>query len=79
MLPAVALGEPDPFPALLDRRPVVLGDGLAPVPFYDGARLRPGHIVPGPGVVVYPDTTVLLERGDRATVDPHFNLIIRIA
>lgn len=77
-LPVADLGNPDPSPTLLDHRPVVLADGLAPVPFYDGAALQPGHIVPGPAVVIYPDTTVFLERRDRATVDRYFNLVVQI-
>jgi N-methylhydantoinase A len=79
VLPGGDLGKPDPSPALLDRRPVVLGDGPDAVPFYDGAALRPGHVVPGPAVVVYPDTTVFVERRDQATVDRQSNLVVKIA
>jgi N-methylhydantoinase A len=79
VLPAGDLGQPEPSPALLDRRPVVLADGPDTVPFYDGAALRPGNVVPGPAVVIYPDTTVFVERRDQATVDLQSNLVVKIA
>ncbi len=77
-LPTAAPGDPDPAVAALGRRPVVLNAGLASVPFYDGAALRPGHALPGPAIVVYKDTTVLLSTGDSAIVDRYFNLIITV-
>ncbi|MDW8317979.1 MAG: hydantoinase/oxoprolinase family protein, partial [Anaerolineae bacterium] len=77
-LPTAEPGKPDPAAAYLDTRPVVLDDGLAAVPFFDGAALRPGHRLTGPALVVYPDTTVLLHPGDRAAVDRHLNLIVAV-
>ncbi len=78
-LPVASPGHPDPSSALLSHTPVVLADGVADVPLYDGAGLQPGHRVSGPAVLVYPDTTVFLERYDRATVDRHLNLVAHIA
>jgi N-methylhydantoinase A len=78
VLSTAELGDPDPSPAYLDHRAVVLHTGSTGVPFYDGAVLRPGHTLHGPAVVVYKDTTVLLTAGDCATVDRHFNLIISV-
>ena len=79
VLPADEPGDPDASAALLGLRPVVLSDGLAKVPLYDGAVLRPGHAIAGPAIVVYKDTTVFLSAGDIATVDRHFNLVIMVA
>ncbi|MFZ2488400.1 MAG: hypothetical protein WAZ19_09780, partial [Anaerolineae bacterium] len=58
---------------------VVLTSGLQLTPFYDGAALQPGHWLTGPAVVVYKDTTVLLQAGDTARVDRHCNLIVTVA
>ena len=64
--------------ALLFRRPVVTGTGVAAVPFFDGRSLRPGQQLSGPAVVVQPDTTVWLGHGDTATVDRRLCLVIEI-
>ena len=77
-LPTAEPGDPDPTSAFLGRRPVVLSSGLADVRLYDGAALRPGHALHGPAIVVYQDTTVFLDAGDRAVVDRHFNLIVTL-
>jgi N-methylhydantoinase A/oxoprolinase/acetone carboxylase beta subunit len=77
-LPTAEPGDPDPTSAFLGRRPVVLSSGLAEVPLYDGAALRPGHVLPDPAIVIYKDTTVFLATADRATVDRYFNLIIAV-
>jgi N-methylhydantoinase A len=78
VLPAAEPGDPDPAAATLDQRSVVLSTGLARVPLYDGAVLRPGHTLSGPAIVVYKDTTIFLAAVDRATVDRHFNLVVAI-
>lgn len=77
-LPEAEPGDPDPTPAFLETRPVVLEREVAAVPLFDGAALRPGHRLAGPALVVYPDTTVLLHPGDRAAVDPHLNLLVDV-
>ena len=76
-------GDPDPSPALLDRREaVVTGEGGRPrvqeVPFYDGAELRPGHRLEGPAVVARRDTTVWLPPSDRARVGPVGSLVVEV-
>jgi len=78
VLPAAEPGDPDPSVAYLGHRPVVLADGLADVALYNGAALHPGHVLPGPAIVVYNDTTVFLAAGDRAAVDRHFNLVVTV-
>jgi len=77
-LPHAPPGPADPSEALIDRRPVVLADGVADVPFYHGERLRPGHLLTGPAVIVQKDTTVFLGVGERAGVDGYYNLIIDV-
>ncbi len=77
-LPALPLAGPDPSPALLDRRPVVLDAGRELIPFYRGEALRPGNKIPGPAVVLRTDTTILIGRRDRVEVDRYQNLIIAV-
>ena len=79
------LGDPDPSPALVGTRPVVLpayagkGPSLQSIPFYLGDRLRPGHTVVGPAVLAMRDTTVFLPRTDRAAIDGQSNVRIEVA
>lgn len=75
-LPEADPGPPDPSAALLRRRLVVVAGRRREVPFYLAERLRPGHRLEGPAVVVRSDTTVLLEPGDRGEVDRGFRLVI---
>jgi N-methylhydantoinase A len=77
-LPHEPLGSADPSVAYLGHRRVVLGDGIADVPFYRGDWLRPGQAMVGPAVVVQKDTTVFLARGDEARVDRCYNLVIDV-
>jgi N-methylhydantoinase A len=77
-LPAAAPGDASTSATPLGTRAVVLSTGLADAPLFDGSALRPGHIIAGPAIVVYNDTTVYLDAGDRATVDRHFNLVIMV-
>jgi N-methylhydantoinase A len=72
------VGPEEPEAAWMGERPVVLGDGSRPVPFYMGERLRPGNALAGPAVVVAKDTTVFLSPADRATMDAHRNLIVTV-
>jgi len=77
-LPAGEAGAPDPGQALLARRPLVTEAGLIDAPFYQGEKLRPGHRIAGPAVIVQSDTTILLGAGDVAEVDGRFNLVVEI-
>jgi len=77
-LPAGEAGAPDPGQALLARRPLVTEAGLIDAPFYQGEKLRPGHRIAGPAVIVQSDTTILLGAGDAAEVDGRFNLVVEI-
>jgi N-methylhydantoinase A len=78
-LPAHPFTTPDPQPALLDRRLVVLSAPPAKLlPLYRGESLLPGNRIPGPALIVRSDTTIFLPPGDLATVDPFLNLLIAI-
>ncbi|RME82754.1 MAG: hydantoinase/oxoprolinase family protein [Caldilineae bacterium] len=78
-LPQAEPDAPDPASAFIGRRPVVLNEGLVETPFYLGEKLRPGHRVPGPALIVQTDTTIFLERGDVARVDERYNLVVEVA
>lgn len=69
---------PDPAEAELGRRPVVL-EARVEVPLYAGERLRPGHRLEGPAVIVQPDTTVVLWPEDVARVDEAGSLILDVS
>ena len=68
----------DPTPALIDQRKVVLISGPSQVPFFQGESLLPGNKIPGPAVIIRPDTTILFGAHDCARVDSYGNLLINI-
>lgn len=71
------VGPSDPSSARRDRRFVYLGGpDLEEAEVYVGESLRSGHVLSGPAVVEYVATTVLINAGQRASVDPYLNLII---
>ena len=65
--------------AMTGERRVVFAEGVLQTPFYDGKRLGRGHTVDGPAVIVQKDTTALLRKGDRASVDKYGNLLVHAA
>lgn len=54
-------------------------DKAQDTPVYDRATLMPGDVIDGPAVIEQLDSTTLLFPDDRATVDPHLNLIVEIS
>ena len=54
-------------------------DGVAEVPVFDRATLRPGQRIAGAAIIEQMDTTTVMFPGDRLTVDPALNLLIEIA
>ena len=72
--------DPDPGVALTQRRPVYLQveRGFEETPIYDYARLRSGHVVPGPAVIEVPTTTVAVPAGRTARVDELGNIRISL-
>lgn len=77
-LPQAGEVASDARTALFDRRQVVLANGPAEVPFYNGPDLQPGHHLVGPAVIVHPDTTVFVGPGDQLKMDTYKNLIIDV-
>jgi N-methylhydantoinase A/oxoprolinase/acetone carboxylase beta subunit len=77
-IPRQPLGSADPSAAKWEERPVVVGQGIHPVPHFWGNRLRPGHHVSGPAILVLDDTTVYLGPDDQATIDVYSNIIIDV-
>ncbi len=64
--------------AFLYERETTFDDGrTADTPRYDRGRLRAGHRVPGPAVIVQHNSTVVVPPGYRADVTDHGNLHIR--
>jgi N-methylhydantoinase A len=78
LIPRQPLGSADPSAAKWEERPVVVGQGIHRVPHFWGSRLRPGHHVSGPAILVLDDTTVYLGPDDQATVDAYSNIIIDV-
>jgi N-methylhydantoinase A len=61
----------------LDRHERVVFEGESrSTPIYDRDRLRTGHVINGPAIVVQDDSTVVIEPGYAGTVDEYANIII---
>jgi N-methylhydantoinase A len=67
-----SLGSEDPADALLSKT----GRAFA---FYEGDRLMPGNRIPGPSIILFPDTTAYLGSPDSATVDGYDNLLVEVS
>lgn len=65
--------EPQPT-----RRKVYWGDRrkLVDTRIYAGPQLGPGHVITGPAVLEYPETTVVIQPFAQATLDTSGNIII---
>src|SRR5581483_3630593 len=61
----------------VDRHETAVFDGEScTTPIYDRERLRPGHLIDGPAIVVQDDSTVVIEPGYAGAVDEYANIII---
>lgn len=68
----------DPSEALMFSREVQLTSEIAgSIPFYERAKLRPGHVIVGPAAVVEKTSTTILLEGDACTIDKIGNLRIK--
>ncbi|MFT4563169.1 MAG: N-methylhydantoinase A [Gammaproteobacteria bacterium] len=47
-------------------------------PIFDGKTFRNGMHITGPAIVEYPDTTIVLRHGDRASVDEYGSVVIDV-
>ncbi len=64
--------------SLSDREePVYFGGEAMPTPIYERERLRAGHELAGPAIVVQEDTTTVIEPGYTGTVDGFANIVIQ--
>lgn len=53
--------------------------GFVETPCYDGDRLRPGNIIPGPAIIEEQKTTVVIPPYSKATVDVFKNYLITLS
>jgi N-methylhydantoinase A len=60
-------------------RQVWLGGGWHETPIYNRGQLPPGAALTGPAIVEQLDTTIVIEPGDKVTVDALSNLMIEVA
>ena len=76
----VTLGSADSAPARRGARAAWMPgtSGRAQVAVYDGERLAPGMALAGPAVIDRRDTTIVVQAGDRASVDAAGSLVIEV-
>lgn len=67
---------PDSSSAILSTSQVYFNGAFHPAHHYDRERLRPGNQVEGPAVIVQPDCTTVLGRGQSLSVDGYGNLLV---
>ena len=71
--PDSSLARKGSRPAYFDR-----AGGFVDTAVYDAAKLRTGHIVPGPAVIEAATTTIVVQPGLQARVDPYLNIVIEL-
>jgi N-methylhydantoinase A/oxoprolinase/acetone carboxylase beta subunit len=65
--------------ALVRKQKIHTGRAVREGAVYDRSRLRFGNAVPGPALVIDPESTTFLPPGFVARVDPYLNLVVRKA
>jgi len=65
--------------ALIKRQKIHTGRAFRDGAVYDRSRLGPGNALPGPALIIDPESTTFLPPGHRAVVDGFHNLVIRKA
>lgn len=78
-LPVLKGADRDPSAARVGERPMLFGqvNEYRPTPIYDGARLRPGNVIAGPGVVEEDNTTVVVFPGFELEFTPLSAYVMR--
>lgn len=76
-LPAV--GRSTTAPPRKGKRRAHVAGAWTEVSVYDGSRMRVGHKVRGPAIIEEPFTTIVLHRGQDATLDRYGNYFITVA
>jgi N-methylhydantoinase A len=64
--------------ALIGERKVYfyeVGD-YVPTRIYDGAKIGCGHVIDGPAIIQQPGTTIVINAGQKGTVDRYLNVIM---
>ena len=62
--------------APIDTRPVFFDGAWVDTPFFERDALRPGDVIAGPAIICERNTTVVVERGWRATLTDADNLVL---
>jgi N-methylhydantoinase A len=75
-LPTIASSSSKP--PIKARRQAYFGGKLVPTPIYDGPMMRVGHRVEGPAIIEEPFTTIVLHRGQQASLDRFGNYRIAV-
>jgi N-methylhydantoinase A len=77
-LQAAKTGSADPSKAKVGKRMafVEAKNAMAEVDVYDFERLAPGNVIAGPAVIHTPITTIVLQAGQKGTVDGYRNVLI---
>jgi N-methylhydantoinase A len=70
-------GGSDAAKAIVDRHPIYYRGRWIQAAIYDRYRLRPGHHLPGPAVIVQNDSTTLILPRHAGKVDRFQNILIR--
>ena len=73
-----ALVTTGPSVAHLGKGPMVLSGEIIDTDIYSGDLLKPGHVIVGPALIVYSDTTILISYEDRVVVDSWHNVVLDI-
>jgi len=74
------VSEPNPDTAELKTKEMYFeaADGLVEAPVYDFEEMVPGHTFAGPGVIVTPVTTIVVNPSDEAHMDRYRNIRIDV-
>lgn len=75
-LPRVEVGTEDPAAAFEGKRRVYLREATVEARIYAGNRLQANNVIPGPAIIEYASTTVLILMGQSGKVDEWGNVAI---
>jgi N-methylhydantoinase A len=68
---------PDPKAAVIEQHRVYFDGNFLSANVYDRTRLRAGHRIRGPGIVVQVDSTCVIHPGHVGEVDEYLNILIK--
>lgn len=70
-------GGVDSSHAIKSSRPVFFGEGYQEIPVYNGELIQYGNVMPGPCIVEEPWVTIVVQPGQKATLDKYSNYVIK--